>query len=92
MRMGDRQARLVRRLYARAEADTFPVLYRANTRRRIAQLAREVGLTPVSFQFVGDPSYLAFNELLYRLAVLAERLTPRRMKVHLVGDFVKENP
>jgi len=90
--LGDRQARLVRRLYARAEADTFPVLYRANTRRRIAQLAREVGLTPVSFQFVGDPSYLAFNELLYRLAVLAERLTPRRMKVHLVGDFVKENP
>jgi len=24
--------------------------------------------------------------------VLAERLTPHRMKVHLVGDFVKENP
>ncbi len=90
-RMGDRQTRLVRRLYGRAEADTFSALYRANTRQRITQLAREVGLEPAIWHTVGDPTYLAFNEPLYRLAVLAERLTPRWMKVHLVGDLVKEN-
>lgn len=89
-RLGDWQARLVRRWYGRAEADTFPVVYRANTRRQIEQLARAVGLTPVAFYHVGDPTYLAFNEPLYRLAVVAERLTPRWMKVHLLGHLVKE--
>jgi len=88
-RVGGRQTRLVRRLYGRAEADTFPVLYRANTRRRIAQLARAVGLEPLAFYAVGDPTYLAFNEPLYRLAALLERLTPLWMKVHLVGDLVR---
>jgi SAM-dependent methyltransferase len=89
---GGWQARLVQRVYARAEVDTYPVAYRANTRRRLEQLARAAGLLPVAFEGVGDPTYLAFNELFYRLAVLAERWTPRWMKVHLVGDFVKGKP
>jgi len=89
-RLGDLQTRLVRRWYGRDEADTFPIVYRANTRRQIEQLACAVGLTPVAFYQVGDPTYLAFNEPLYRLAVLAERLTPRWMKVHLLGHLVKE--
>jgi SAM-dependent methyltransferase len=88
-RLGDAQGRLVSHLYGRAEADTFPVVYRANTRRRITQLAKAAGLEPVAFYAVGDPTYLAFNKPLYRLALLAERLTPRWMKVHLVGDFAK---
>ena len=86
------QGRLVRRLYGRVEADTFPVVYRANTRRRIAELAKAAGLEPVAFYAVGDPTYLAFNEALYRLAVLAERLTLRWMRVHLIGDLVKKEP
>jgi ubiquinone/menaquinone biosynthesis C-methylase UbiE len=88
-RLGDGQSRLVSRLYGRAEADTFPAIYRANTRRRITQLAGAAGLEPVAFYAVGDPTYLAFSEPLYRLAVIAERLTPRWMKIHLVGDFAK---
>lgn len=87
--VGNWQARLVRCLYNRAEADTHPVVYRANTRRRIECLAAEVGLVPVAFHTIGDPTYLAFNEPLYRLAVLAELLVPRWMKVHLVGVLVK---
>ncbi len=89
-RMGGVQTWLVQRLYGRAEADTFPVRYRANTRRRVERLARAEGLRPVAWYTIGDPSYLAFNEPLYRLAVLLERLTPAWMKVHLVGDLVKE--
>jgi SAM-dependent methyltransferase len=89
-RIGDWQARLVSRLYGRADVDTFPVVYRANTRRQLERLARAAGLTPVSLNTVGDPTYLAFNAPLYCLAVLVERLTPRWMKVHLVGDFVKK--
>jgi ubiquinone/menaquinone biosynthesis C-methylase UbiE len=87
--IGAWQGRLVRRLYDRSEADTFPTLYRANTRRRITQLAQAAGLEPIALCTVGDPTYLAFNELLYRLSVLAEHLTPGWMKVHLVGDLVK---
>jgi SAM-dependent methyltransferase len=91
-RVGDWQAQLVRRLYARAEVDTYPVAYRANTHRRLERLARGAGLLPAAFYSVGDPTYLAFNELFYRLSALAEGLTPRWMKVHLVGDFVKGKP
>lgn len=91
-RFGDWQARVVTRLYSRAKEDTFPLIYRANTRRRVEQLAAQVGFVPVVFHTVGDPTYLAFNDLLYRLGTAAERLTPKGMKVHLVGDFVKGSP
>lgn len=88
-RFGDWQARLVTRLYNRAETDTFPVVYRANTRQRIESYAQAAGLAPVAWHTIGDPTYLAFNEFMYRLAALAEGVTPHWMKVHLVGDFVK---
>jgi SAM-dependent methyltransferase len=88
---GNMQARLVARLYRRAAADTFPALYRANTRRKVERLARAVGMAPVAFHAVGDPTYLAFNELLFRLATLVEGCTPRWMKVHLLGDLVKRS-
>lgn len=79
---------LVDRLYGRGDPDIFPALYRANSARQIEGLARRVGMEPASLQFVGDPTYLAFNEPLFRLACLLERATPRRMRVHLVGEYV----
>lgn len=81
------QARLVGRLYGRAEADTFPTRYRANTPIQIERLARAAGLLRVSLRFVGDPTYLAFGEPLFRLSCLLERLTPPGMRVHLVGEY-----
>ena len=42
----------------------------------------------VSLRFVGDPTYLAFNEPLFRLACLLERVTPPPLRVHLVGEYV----
>jgi len=79
------QGRLVDRLYDRAELDTFPAFYRANSPASIRSLARTAGFEHVSLRFVGDPTYLAFNEPLFRLACFLERLTPRLMRVHLVG-------
>jgi len=88
---GRGQAALVERVYGRKERDTFPVHYRANTRGRLAAMARAAGLEEVEFHHVGDPSYLALNDLLYRAASLMERLTDprplRRLKVHLVGEY-----
>jgi hypothetical protein len=52
-----------------------------------------VGLQPEMFEYVGDPSYIAFNEPLFWLGAALERLTDlgplRYFKVHLVGSFVK---
>jgi hypothetical protein len=36
--------------------------------------------------------YLAFNEPLFLLACLLERLTPRPLRVHLVGEYVAVQP
>lgn len=91
---GQLQTALVRWAYGRQSEDTFPVVYAANTRNRLARLAREGGLREAEFRYVGDPSYLAVTPLLYRAGVLVERITDwqplRRFKVHLVGDYVRE--
>jgi hypothetical protein len=51
-------------------------------------LARRAGMERASLRFIGDPTYLAFSEPLFRLACLLERVTPRRVRVHLVGEYV----
>ena len=84
------RGRLVGRFYDRVEEDTFPAFYRANTYSQIERLAQAAGLERVSLRFIGDPTYLAFNEVLFRLACLLERVMPRRMRVHLVGEYVAE--
>lgn len=76
------QAFLVPRLYGRAETDTFPVVYRANTRGQVEALARGAGLQVEHLRAIPDPSYLAFNPLLFRLSRWISRVTP---PVHLVG-------
>ena len=81
------RGRLVAWAYARSEKDTFPAAYGANTPRRIERLAHVAGFEPVALRLIADPTYLAFNEPLFRLACLLERVTPRRMRVHLVGDY-----
>lgn len=81
--------RLVGWLYGRAEADTFPALYRANSPRRLQALLEEAGLEVRALIPVGDPTYLAFNEPLYRLSCALEGLLPASVKVHLVGEAVK---
>ena len=84
------RGRLVDWAYARSDKDTFPAFYGANTFGRIEQLTHAAGLQRISLEFVGDPTYLAFNEPLFRLACLLERVTPRRMRVHLVGHFAAQ--
>lgn len=86
--LGWTRGRLVARFYDRAETDTFRAFYRANTPARIEWLAQAAGLKRVSLRFIGDPTYLAFNEPLFRLACLLERVMPRPLRVHLIGEYV----
>jgi SAM-dependent methyltransferase len=79
------QNRLVPLLYGRAEDDAFPVVYRANTRRRIERLARDAGLTCEVFFHVKDPTYFAFHPLIFRLNMTVARILPEGMAEHMVG-------
>jgi ubiquinone/menaquinone biosynthesis C-methylase UbiE len=82
------RGRLVDRFYDRSEPDIFPALYRANSARQIKRLAGRARMDLIPIRFIGDPTYLAFSEPLFRLACLLERVTPRWMRVHLVGECV----
>ena len=87
------QRRLTRSVYGREDKNTFPLVYRANTRRALDSRFKEVGLVNEEFHLVGDPSYVAGNDLLFRLGVWWERITDwgplRNTKVHLVASYVK---
>lgn len=83
------QAPLVRILYGRAQADTFPVTYRANTLRALRKLAGEVGLCVCTLETIHDPTYLAFGEVAFCLSALVERFIADECAVHIVGDFAK---
>jgi len=83
------RGRLVDRLYDREEPDIFPAYYRANTPAQIEALAHGAGLELAALHLIGDPTYLAFNEPLFRVACLLERVTPRRRKIHIVGECVR---
>lgn len=77
--------------YGRERCFTFPVYYRANTKNGLDDSLRRLNFVREYFQYVGDPTYIAFNEPLYRLGVLLERLTDfqrtRHFKVHFVAAY-----
>ncbi|MBE7513978.1 MAG: class I SAM-dependent methyltransferase [Anaerolineales bacterium] len=81
------QTILVPRLYGRAEADTFPVRYRANTKSALQHWAGRAGLQCERLFFIADPSYLAFTPFLYRVSHALAQFTP---PVHIVGVFRRE--
>jgi SAM-dependent methyltransferase len=59
---------IVRRLEGRAELDTFPTHYRANSRGAVARLATAAGLRPALMRYLNHhPTYFMFSPLLYRL-------------------------
>jgi SAM-dependent methyltransferase len=83
------QRRLVPRLYGRREADTFPVVYRANTVAALRKHATACGLDVTELRIVPDPTYIAINPLMFRAAVLSESLMPRGWGIHLLGDLLR---
>jgi SAM-dependent methyltransferase len=81
------QAQLVRALYGRREDDTFRVAYRANTPAQLSALANDAGFAIRQMQTVHDPTYLALNDLAFRISAGMERLVNDARAVHIVGDF-----
>jgi SAM-dependent methyltransferase len=63
------------RLRGRDEIDTFPTRYRANSRKRIEQLARTNGLEVVSIRLIeGRPEYLRGFFLTYLAGIAYEKV------------------
>ena len=81
---------MVDTLYARQQVDTFRLHYRANTALTLRSLADANGLVLQRLQVVSDPTYLAFSEVMFRLAIFFERFIPAHRGVHLVGLLEKE--
>jgi SAM-dependent methyltransferase len=78
-----------------APVEVHPTLYRANTPRRLRQLARQAGLrVAVLRSFETPPVYLAFHPLAFALGVAYERLVNRfealaPLRVNLLAVFRK---
>ncbi len=84
--------RATRAIYARDEDFINPTYYRANAPGEIDRMLGSAGLRCERFAHVGDPTYLAFNEALYRASLAAEWLIDRfapSTRVHLVGQYQK---
>lgn len=90
-RLGALQARLVQRLYARAEGDTFPTTYRANDQSTLSHLATAAGLHLETLSAIPDPTYLAFTPTLFRAAQWLDKRLPQSRQLHLVGLMRREN-
>jgi len=79
---------LIPGLYARAEADTFPVQYKVNTPSRLRRVCERIGFT-LELNFIADPTYTAFNDPLFNLSVALEKMIPQSWRIHLVGAAKK---
>lgn len=67
--------RFINRLRGRAEVDTFPTLYRANTAAKVAQLSAQSGFQVERIIRVeGRPEYLRISPVTYVFGFLYERL------------------
>ncbi len=83
--LGSLQGRLVDQLYGRAPEDTFSTYYRANTTKELFALIDRAGLVPEFVTRIADPSYVAFNRLLFRaMSAIDEGLSQDR-HIHIVG-------
>ena len=79
------QSILVERFYERRRADTFPVFYLANTHKTLRMLAQKSGLQLIDLKTIKDPTYVAFNEILFKTSILLDKLMPKMWGIHLVG-------
>lgn len=66
--------RFYNRLRGRSEADTFPTLYRCNSRGAISKCAAAAGMSVEEMRFIeGRPEYLRISALTYIVGFMYER-------------------
>jgi SAM-dependent methyltransferase len=86
----------VNRVRGRAEVDTFPTLYRANTKADVLRLAGNTGFIALSIILIeGRPEYLRMTALTYLVGLVYERMVNALdlfspFRVLLVGTLQKK--
>jgi ubiquinone/menaquinone biosynthesis C-methylase UbiE len=86
----------VNKVRGRAEVDTFPTFYRANTKRDLIKLAAQTGFEVMYIRRIeGRPEYLRMSPLSYLLGLLYERIVNlstimEPCRVLLVGSLKKK--
>lgn len=83
---------IVKSLYGREPADTFPAYYRANTPEALEQLARSAGMELSYLEPVADPTYLAIRPGLLPLVSRVDASLGRSRQIHLVGQMIRTQP
>jgi SAM-dependent methyltransferase len=88
----------VNKIRGRAEVDTFPTRYCANSRHTIQRLAGATGLELVSLEaFEGRPEYLRIFAITYLIGMVYERLVNssdafKMFRIVLIGSMKKRTP
>lgn len=87
------QSGALRRWLKRPAHESHPTHFRANTRRRLRQLAHAAHLELTACEYVGNPFYLAFSPPLFWGALLFEKATDppplRRLKLYVLAVMRK---
>ena len=82
-------ARIVRQVEGRAEEDTFPTVYKTNTRRAVHRLAESAALRVESFTYLSQyPNYLMFNGALFFLGMCFEKLVSRYEALRFLRGWI----
>jgi SAM-dependent methyltransferase len=76
---------------SRKAEDVFPVYYRCNRRGKLTALFRRHGFDVCVYSLEGEPNYLAFSRLAYRLAAVVHRHLPSMLQSTLAG-FARKLP
>ena len=84
---------LTQKLYNRQEHDTFPTRYKINSVKKIDKRFASLGFKKSQLILNGDPSYISFNQMLFKLACFIEKILDIKLlnfaKVHIIGVYKK---
>jgi ubiquinone/menaquinone biosynthesis C-methylase UbiE len=84
---------LTRKLYNRQEHDAFSKFYRINSVKKIRHTLAPLGFKEIDLLLNGDPTYISFNNILFKFSCFLESILDRwfkSAKVHLIGVYEKK--
>ena len=81
-------------MYGRQDNDTFPKEYKINSLGKIRKVFSSIGFEEEELLTNGDPSYISFNTLTFKIASFFEKILNipifNGTKVHIIGRFRKK--
>jgi len=83
----------LKKVYGRTEEDTFKTEYKCNSLKPMNKLLTQIGFKQNKTILNPDPSYVSFNNLTFKIAVLMEKISTalniNLTKMHIIGLYQK---